>query len=516
MTGLFNRVRIAEVLEGRDSCRPKSLAPVTRKSGREESRPSVPLPSRARPVRTPRWFACANCNGLVKVEMLSYRHPMKLRDWSLRRWLLMIALIILLPLIGLRLHLKWRVHRAVAKLRDAGHPTTYEELYRRQGVIEGAANMVNALTNAVRQSPELPVETRVQLPIIGEAKTPPAGTPWPESVATATQSYLSANQVALRNIHAAVAITNAWWWNTYHPEKWDINGISKAKRAAVYLSLEAAFLAQSGDTAGALRSTAPIFVIAEQLYGDPIMITHLVRFAIQASGLQRLEYVLGNGEPSAAGINQMREVLRRQIAQDSLTQLYQGELVFFLEAYFHRSHHAYINVALEPPAIGSFEDFKQRAIVLAYRVSGLADRDILYAIEANSEIASKAATLAGQIDLERNGSALLPSSRGLIFHYWSEQSLAIPIKIQKRSVETQMKLSVADAALAVAQYRLQHDARLPASLDELVPDFLETVPVEPQSGKPFELIVTPDGYGIGRGTPVFSVKLKSTPATALP
>jgi hypothetical protein len=61
--------------------------------------------------------------------------------------------------------------------------------------------------------------------------------------------------------------------------------------------------------------------------------------------------------------------------------------------------------------------------------------------------------------------------------------------------------------LAVAQYRLQHDGQLPASLDELVPELLAAVPVEPQSGQPFELIVTADGYGIGRGTPVFNVKL---------
>jgi hypothetical protein len=71
------------------------------------------------------------------------------------------------------------------------------------------------------------------------------------------------------------------------------------------------------------------------------------------------------------------------------------------------------------------------------------------------------------------------------------------------------RLCAADAALAVAQYRLQHDGKLPVSLDELVPEFLEAVPVEPQSGQPFELIATPDGYGIGRGTAVFKVRLNT-------
>jgi hypothetical protein len=70
-------------------------------------------------------------------------------------------------------------------------------------------------------------------------------------------------------------------------------------------------------------------------------------------------------------------------------------------------------------------------------------------------------------------------------------------------------MRAADAALAVTQYRLQHDGKLPASIEELVPEFLEAVPAEPQSGQPFELIVTTDGYGIGRGTPVFKFRLNS-------
>ena len=94
---------------------------------------------------------------------------MNLREWSIRRWMLVIAATILLPLIGLRLQLKWRLQRTVAELREAGHPTTYEDLYRRQGVIEGAANLVSALTNAVHRLPKLESKTRDLLPMIGMA-----------------------------------------------------------------------------------------------------------------------------------------------------------------------------------------------------------------------------------------------------------------------------------------------------------------------------------------------------------
>jgi hypothetical protein len=159
----------------------------------------------------------------------------------------------------------------------------------------------------------------------------------------------------------------------------------------------------------------------------------------------------------------------------------------------------------------------QHAWVLAYRLSGLADQDILYAIHANSKIAAEATTLGGQATLAGQGTNYLPTARGLRFHYWSEQHVAALVgtgtagglvgNYANRFVEIYGETVAADATLAVAQYRLQHNGKLPASLDDLVPEFLEAVPVEPQSGKPFELIVTSDGYGIGRGAPVFSVKL---------
>ena len=436
---------------------------------------------------------------------------MKLRDWSLRRWVLLIASVILLASISLRLHLKWRVRDAVRELQAAGRPTRYAELLQRQGASEGAANMVTSLTNAIHRLPELDATTRDRLPVVGMTTLPATGRIWPEEMRTVTRDYLEANRGVLREIHAALTITNAWWWNSYNPEQWGISGLSKAKGAAAQLSLEAAFLAQGGDLDGAMNSTSAIFTIGERMYDDPILITHLVRIAVQAIGLSRLEYVLGSGTPTHKSIRLTMAVLRRQLSQVSLSHVYEGEEVFFLEPAYHRSQRmlfgetAAIGIA---PEAGTWEDYRQFAMELAYRMSGLADQDILYAIKANTEIASLSATLAGQLELKLNGSTFLPSKRGLRFHYWSEAALTMSGgKFLQRPIENHARLRAADAALAVTQYRLQHGGQLPTSLDVLVPEFLEAVPIDPQSGKPFELIVTPDGYGIGRGTPVFTVKL---------
>ncbi len=440
---------------------------------------------------------------------------MKLRAWSFRRWALLITAVILLALIGLRLQLKWQVHRAVAELREAGHPTTFEELNRRQPFVADRPNMVSALTNAANQIPnywDLEESIRESLPIVGDI-VPQHGSTWDAKTLKVTRDYLNANHEAIQEIHAAVAITNASWWVSYEPFGWDMYGMIAARKAVNHLLLEAAFATQSGDLDAALRSIVPVFVLAKRLHDDPIMMTQLWRLRFQEDGLQWLEELLETGTPSSTRIVQLRDILRQLNSQVSLAHAYRGELTLFLEPYFHRSQRVYIGRECER---GTFEDYRQRMKVLAYRLSGLADQDVIYAIKVNSEIAAKAVTMTGLMDLAHPGLTFRPSARGLRFHYWSEQQLAELMDIGggivgsrlTRFIENHAKLSAADAALAVAQYRLQHGGKLPTSLDELVPEFLESVPVDPRSGKPFELIITDDSYGIGRGTPVFSIKLK--------
>jgi len=431
---------------------------------------------------------------------------MNLREWSLRRWLLAIAAVILLPVIGLRLQLKWRLHRAIEALRESGMPVTYGDLYSQQGVIPDASNMVVALTNVMRRLPELDQTELDLLPVIGMKPTPRPGVPWPGEMADATRNYLSAHREVFSEVRAAIAITNAWWWADYNPEQWQRWGIVDAKSASSHLALEAAYLAQAGNVEEAMRSVQAIFDLAERMYRDPILITHLVRGAIQRTALNQLEYVINCGRPSAGTLAQMQAVLKRQMDQVSLTRVYEGERVFFLEPAYFRSQRMVFGLAMAEPGPGTLEDYVQRVSVFGYRLSGLADQDILDGIHLIQDIAGRAGTLPGQIDLEQNWAQLLSAGWGHGFHLWSEQTIMTSgPNFLKRPIENHGLLRAADAALAVERYRRGHTGKLPESLDALVPEFLEAVPVEPRSDKPFELIKTADGFGIGRGTPVFKV-----------
>ena len=67
------------------------------------------------------------------------------------------------------------------------------------------------------------------------------------------------------------------------------------------------------------------------------------------------------------------------------------------------------------------------------------------------------------------------------------------------NVRLHAELKCARAALAAEQFRLT-EGRLPQSLDELVPDYLDAVPVDPFDGQPIRLAVIDKGivvYSIG-------------------
>jgi hypothetical protein len=58
------------------------------------------------------------------------------------------------------------------------------------------------------------------------------------------------------------------------------------------------------------------------------------------------------------------------------------------------------------------------------------------------------------------------------------------------------RLRTAQVALAVEGFRCRHAGRLPARLEELVPDYLTALPRDPLDGKSLRLEVIDSGYAI--------------------
>ena len=53
----------------------------------------------------------------------------------------------------------------------------------------------------------------------------------------------------------------------------------------------------------------------------------------------------------------------------------------------------------------------------------------------------------------------------------------------------------ADTALAIEQFR-QANGQLPGALEELVPDYIASVPIDPMDGQPLRYVVNDEGYAL--------------------
>lgn len=440
---------------------------------------------------------------------------MRLRDWSLRRWLLVIALIILLPLIGLRLHLKWRVHRAVAELREQGKPVNWADLNRLHNQpVPDEENAFVGLTNAYAKLSQPNVAERDLIPVVGTfIANLAAPLDLPENVQLATASYLERQREGLEE--ALAALRRPLYRNprAYGQKGYDPNRHSQFKSLISLLHLQARYSMVTGNGREACRLIEAQLRFAEYQKDEPEIVTHLFRLAYINMAMINTELLLGIVDEPWPQLEQLKDVVKRAKSLQQYHPIIEGQRVTHLEAIHWRSERLLLKYEfdfenlLNSQTKGFAEVLMEDAQVMLYRMAGFGERDLLHLLNKSGTLEQAAGSVEALAAIASNGSPI--PLRGLVPHYWVELVSQGQTKQLQKWVSTHARLRAADAALAVAQYRVQHEGRLPDSLDSLVPEFLEAMPVEPQSGKPFELIVTSDGYGIGRGTPVFSVKLKT-------
>jgi hypothetical protein len=423
---------------------------------------------------------------------------MTFRDWSFRRWALVIALIILLPLVGLRLHLKWRVHRAVAELRAAGKPVNWADLNRLyHQPVPDAENAFIALTNAYAKLTYPEESEWGVMPVLGTWVNRAAPLDWPENVQVAVSRFLETQREGLDEAVKAVTLPafrlpGAFGEATRHPDT------GAPLRIRAYLELPARYSMVTRNWSEACRFIEAQLALARHLKDAPdflTQVTHHVGFTMAANNIELFVAVADEPTPELA---RLQAVVHAASGEVSLDHWIAGQRVGALEGIHWRSEGIPLTYefSFDPPEKSAWESWLESALIILYRMAGFGDRDLLHLLKVSSDLEAASGSL------EEVAAFLSSGKRGassfLVPHYWPR------MKQLQKLVEAHARMRAADAALAVTQYRLQHGGQLPASLADLVPEFLEAVPIEPQSGQPFELLVTPDGYGIGRGTPVFN------------
>ncbi len=361
-------------------------------------------------------------------------------------------------------------------------------------------------------------EVAREFPVVGQGpEIPPVGEQWEQLDAVA--AFLADYEAEMTKIHEAAELGGYARFD-YNFEDGiamllpDVQGLRSCARM---LTLEARVAAHRGDAEAVARSIHAIFAACRAVEEDPILISHLVRVALAGIAMSELEHALGSVELSDADLQMLHEDVRSVDFQYSLERSLMGERVTGILTFRNPGQFA-IDEGIPLPVRANNED-------LALYLSTLAKY-----IEASRQPFPEAFNTAAEAD-QRIEEIARGSQVNKMRYVFTVLLLPAVNAVFDASARGTGITECADTAIAIEFYRREH-GELPKTLTELVPKFLDTVPIDPMDGKPLRYVVNDDGYvlySVGRNRiddggvmgderldEAFSVKTRTTDPPAEP
>lgn len=186
-----------------------------------------------------------------------------------------------------------RLERQIAAIRARGEPTCAEDLAAARPRIPDDENMtVLILAQAQRiKSIHIPEERSRDLPIIGPAVTPPAGRRTPPNQLDAAKWYLAQCPEELGNIHEALELTRGCSNMNFTSPLYDVRlrSLSEFRLAAKVLALDSLVAAEDGDEERAGERALALCRFSRAMEHESFLIGLLVRISIDDLACSRIE-----------------------------------------------------------------------------------------------------------------------------------------------------------------------------------------------------------------------------------
>ena len=401
-----------------------------------------------------------NENGII---------PKKRRRLKVSHVLLILLLIGAAAFVFFRISLKSKLQARIDAIAAAGYPVTCAELDKWYTIPENVENAAYTIIDAFGAFKLWDKDESEPLPVVGQAELPARREPMDEEMKALIAQYIADNNEALELLHASAAIENCCY-------PIDLNAgilpyLSEMRKASFLLKLEAVLQAENGEGKSAIRSVKSIFGIARSLAKEPFTMSQMARSAHQSLATSTIEYCINRVELTDEQLVELIKSVHNAERISDMTCAFIGERCWAL-SFFKAPE------SMNPDII---EGIPVRPVLELYKALGLADADaIIYLDIMDGYI--KAAQLPPhkrQEAVEAIDSRLKSTSQIHILLHTIMFPLSHITSIELRTIAY---LRTARTALAVMRYRLAA-GRLPDALTDLVPIYLDAVPVDPFDGK---------------------------------
>jgi hypothetical protein len=266
----------------------------------------------------------------------------------------------------------------------------------------------------------------------------------------------------------------------------------KIKRATILLKTVAVNQAAKERTDASTVTLQAGINLARSLDKEPIMISKLVQLASLEYAVQGMEQAFTARAFSDPQLIDLQNSLKISEVGISLRQAMVGERVIVLSSF--QLPDAELAKLLDKN--NEKAENNTMDMLAAYRKSALFQQDLAFALDYMSTLVSLAAMPYPQLldanDLENGEKLKVAGSKGFIL---SGKFLPAFTGYFVKGAEATSYIRLAQIALAIERYRIDHANSLPQKLTDLVPDFIPSIPADPFDGQPMRYkALTGKGY----------------------
>jgi hypothetical protein len=310
------------------------------------------------------------------------------------------------------------------------------------------------------------------VPIISKAELPARTEPLTEERRTVFAQCLADNRQVLELLHKAAGMKHC-----RYPVDYSMGfgalfpHLNELRKSAQLLALEALLDAENGQPESAISSIRASCALARSVSREPMVIPQLVRMACQTLAASSLERVLNRSELTDEQLLSLSRTVSEAENLSALVSAWAGERCAAI-AVFEAPAHEKLQIIGDLPAA---------PLLGLYEATGLADADQSLYLEMMQDCieASRLPPHQRQEAVEAAVEKIenLPKIRFLLGMFAPAFA-----RITELDLRTIAHVRTAQVAIAVERHRLA-TGRLPDTLADLVPSYLDTVPVDPFDGR---------------------------------
>lgn len=416
----------------------------------------------------------------------------------------------------------WRVMLAIqvsSKLdgiRAAGYPITSSELNAFYKAVPANINAAFVMTQAfalMQQFPDKRSNDIINFEFIWE-------TPHRDEKEALVRQYVEMNRAAMDKACEALKLPECrypidfkYYRDTTFPH------LSSLKLLVRLFAISPHLQTNENAIRELTNSIFTTLGLAHTLDNEPVIISQLVRFSIISITLKELKWGLEHVKLSDNDLKSVDAALGG-MPLDRMKIGFVGERVFSIP-YFRLSFKECNYVGAEQKVNTTNAPILLKGspwTVMSF--SGFFERDLNYFLDCVATNISIIQLPARERLQLSNINEVLEAKGKADYYVLSTLFLSCFSKIAVRTTEIETSMQQARTAIAVERFRLARN-RLPTSLDELVPQYLRSVPEDPFDGHPIRFKLLEKGYVIysvgrdgvddgGRGAPMRKEKQRNS------